>query len=61
MTVDNRNFVPPEDDLYGNQSDDVVNLYPDDGTNESLTPSFEDFYDDSTPDDFATSPLLKVL
>lgn len=52
MTVDNRNLVPPEDDLYGSQSDDVVNLYPDDDLSNPTQTSFEDFYDDSTPDDF---------
>ena len=52
MTVDNRNLVPPEDDLYGNQSDDVVNLYPDSEGVVTRPPSFEDFYDDSEPDDF---------
>ena len=52
MTVNNRNLVTPEDDLYCNHSDDVVNLYPASEGVVTRPPSFEDFYDDSEPDDF---------
>lgn len=52
MTVNNRNLVTPEDDPYCNHSDDVVNLYPDGGGVITRRSSFDDFYDDSTPDDF---------
>lgn len=52
MTVNNRNLVTPEDDLYCNHSDDVVNLYPASEGVVTRPPSFDDFYDDSEPDDF---------